>query len=224
MSDETATLTITGVPRLDVAGGFIETIIDWTLTNADVEFSDENKAALRMVAKGLFYVVACADQCGGKVSVDALAGLMVAAVEVEEPSAKAYENARQRDAVIAVMHRMKRAAAKDFGEYERRDDERASFCDGGATRLTFAIEELRKALCLPCEGDDMSDEKTPASTCDDCHFGTQFIEDPPRNPAKLSALLADGWVGCPRSLTLSRPCPCRRGDGETKIRISGAQS
>ncbi len=65
----------------------------------------------------------------------------------------AYENARQRDAVIAVMHRMKRACDKDSGEYETRDDDRATFCDGGAARLTWALEELRRALDLPCEWD-----------------------------------------------------------------------
>lgn len=53
--------------------------------------------------------------------------------------------------------------------------------------------------------------------CDECHFGTQVIEDPPRNPAKLSALLADGWSGCPYSLTLSRPCPaCAEGSQPCK--------
>jgi len=65
----------------------------------------------------------------------------------------AYENARQRDAVIAVMHRLKRAMDKDTREAEARptNDERFYYCDGGAVRLTHAIEQLRSALCLPVD-------------------------------------------------------------------------
>jgi len=63
----------------------------------------------------------------------------------------AYENARQRDAVIAVMHRLKRATAKGFADYEAHDDEDAGYHLGGATQLGIAIEELREALCLPVD-------------------------------------------------------------------------
>jgi len=64
---------------------------------------------------------------------------------------RAYENARQRDAVIAVMHRMKRwreshrTAAMDVPESEAR------YHDGSGNMATRAIEELRKALCLPVD-------------------------------------------------------------------------
>jgi len=60
----------------------------------------------------------------------------------------AYENARQRDAVIAVMHRLKRVSASS-SITARSVPEFARYYDGCATTADNAIEELRKALCLP---------------------------------------------------------------------------
>jgi len=64
------------------------------------------------------------------------------------------ERDAQLNQVKDVMRRLVTIKRKDASECNARTDERSYFCDGGASRLTAAVEMLRVALELPCEWDD----------------------------------------------------------------------
>ena len=68
--------------------------------------------------------------------------------------------------LLIVLVRMDDARLRDVAEHDRHADEmRAAFCDGGASRLTWACEELRQALGLPCDWREVVErERDPDGT------------------------------------------------------------
>ena len=64
----------------------------------------------------------------------------------------AYPHGATLEELHSLMLKLAEVARRDELEYETHGDEhRAAFCDGGATRLKWVVEELRKLAGLPCE-------------------------------------------------------------------------
>lgn len=68
-------IRLTGVP-VCAPGTFIETIVDHVLTNADGQWSEDDIAELRRIARGFAFVYYCANQCDDRIDMAAALALI----------------------------------------------------------------------------------------------------------------------------------------------------